>query len=140
MKFVSIIKSIVFNFTCFPFRVAMKMPILIGDSMEWRYLKKGCIELPENISIGMIKLGCDKGSYGVECNKHSYISIGENSKIIFKGRARFAQGISLRCDNGGTIEVGDMVSFNQNCFIASNTKICLENDIMGGVECCDKRL
>lgn len=133
MKIKGIIKSIIFNYKVFPLKLAIKVPIFVGDSLKWNKLKKGAIIIKNNnISTGMIKIGTDNGSYGVQCNKDSYISIDKDSHIIFRGKARFARGVSLRCDEGGIIDVGNNVSFNQNFFCASNSTVKIGNDLMGG--------
>lgn len=131
-KIIGLLKSIVLNLWLFPLDVAIKLPLLVGNSLQFKKLNRGSIVLPNQIEFGMIKIGTDSGSYGIECNTHSYLSIDQGCKVIFKGKARFAKGISIRCDQKGIIQFGRDVSFNQNAFIASNSMISIGDDVLGG--------
>ena len=52
----NIIKTFYFNFKMLPFRQAIKLPFfLYGKICFWQL--SGCVELPEKVSVGMIKIG-----------------------------------------------------------------------------------
>ena len=128
----SLPKTIFFNLYMFPIKIAVKLPILIDYRTQFNELYKNTVVLSGNIKFGMVKLGWGNGSNGIECNRKSYWGIKKGSKVVFKGTAQFAKGVSLRADNGGEIIFGNQLTANQNFFCASNTSVSFgENVVLG---------
>lgn len=122
-------KTLYFNFKVFPLHIAIKCPCFLHYNTKIGSIRKNSIEILSNIKPGMIKFGCGMGSKGVFEGEYprssggGYIHIEPTCKLIFKGNATFAGGISLRLDNGGRIEFGKNFGCNSYCFIASNKLI-----------------
>lgn len=77
--------SIPVNFCCLPLKQAIHLPIHVGANVKFIHAPhKGMIEIrSKHIKRGMIKLGCDKGSFMMGTN--SVIDISPQGKIIFLG-------------------------------------------------------
>lgn len=124
--------TIWFNFKTLPIRQAIRLPILIDYRTKIKSGKKGSIIIPSNSPFATIKYGWGEGSKGNFCNNKNFIYIHDSGKIIFNGKAQFALGVTLRCDNKGIIEFGKNLKTNQNFSCFSNTYIKLGNDILIG--------
>lgn len=123
------------NFKVFPFNIACRLPFLVDYKTRVMGLKKNCIEI-SNPRFACVKYGWGYGSLGNNCNSINYL-IFRNTKcnhgcIIFKGRAQFAVGVTLRIDNGGTILFGDHFTANQNFSCFSNTSIKFGDNCAAG--------
>ena len=111
-KILDLLKTIYFNFRVFPFKTAIKLPVLISRHIKTKNLHKGSIEINSDISRFMIKIGIG-GSEGQIGNKQGFWLIQKGSKIIFNGSAGFSRGNSIRIDSG-YMEIGN--NFNSNSF------------------------
>lgn len=125
-------KTIYFNFYVFPFKTAIKLPILVDFRTKLDELHQDTVTLTANVQFGMIKIGWGNGSLGNECNRYNYWGIKKDCKVIFNGTAHFAKGVSLRADNGGKIFFGNQFTSNQNFFCASNTMITFGDNVVLG--------
>lgn len=132
MKYIfSIPKTILFNFRIFPFLKAIKLPIFITNSVNCKDVYRGCIEIQGKTKMFMIFIGVG-GSKAIESKKGMiHISKKQNSKIIFKGNAKFSEGIVLYV-NKGNLTIGNNFSSNKNCFIASDNNMKFGDDILLG--------
>lgn len=129
---ISIPKTLYFNFRVFNFGTAIKLPIYIHYNIEIIQLYKDCIQLnSKKISTFMIKIGIG-GSDAIK-NSKGKIFLSKKSKgiIMFKGKAKFSNGIVLYV-NGGSITFGDNFSCNKHCFISADNKIVFGNDVLLG--------
>ena len=124
--------TLYFNFCVFPFRTAMKLPVLVDFRTKFNEIHRNTVTLTANIKFGIIKIGWGDGSVGNECNRYNYWGIKKDCKVIFNGTAHFARGVSLRADNGGKIIFGNQFTSNQNFFCASNTKITFGDNVVLG--------
>lgn len=126
---ISIPKTIYFNFRVLPFNQAIKLPVFIAYDVELGSLDGViCIEM-QTFRPFIIKY-CLGGSEGVIARK-GYFSCGKESKIIFKGRASFGAGTSIRVDCG-KIVFGNNFSANKNCFFSCSKKICFGSEVLMG--------
>lgn len=105
-------KTIYFNFKVFPFKTAIKLPVLISRHIKTKNLHKGSIEINSDISRFMIKIGIG-GSEGQIGNEKGFWLIQKGAKIIFNGSAGFSRGNSIRIDSG-YMQIGN--NFNSNSF------------------------
>ena len=129
---INLLKTIYFNFKVFNFKTAIKLPVVLGWHFKIKQIHKGTVVLNHQPKLGLIKLGCGDGVFGVEPNKHSYWIVKKDSKIIFNGPIGFSKGVSIRCGDQGVIEFGQGIHFAQNFFIACNTNIKIGDDVIGG--------
>lgn len=129
----SIPKTIIFNFKIFPFRIALKLPVLIAYNVKICCIYKDCILINSKISRFMIKINIDNGSDGVNCSykKIGYFDVKKKGRIIFNGRANFTSGISIRVDNGN-LNLGDNFYCNKNCFFSCSENVTVGNDVLLG--------
>lgn len=126
-------KTIIFNFKVFPFKTAIKLPILISYKVKTDGLYKNCIEINSDISRFMIKININKPSIGVNCSttEDGYLGISQGGKIIFTGKANFATGVSIRID-GGKLKIGNGFNSNGNCHFSCGDNVEIGNDVLLG--------
>lgn len=124
-------KTVYFNLRMFPISIAMRLPMLIGYRIKILEMHRGMITLPKKIYPGMISIGYG-GSRGVSANKKGYLCL-EKGSVIFKGKAVFAEGASIRVN--GTLILGDNFSANKNCFISCTDRIEFGRDVLLGWNC-----
>ncbi|MED3898579.1 acyltransferase [Priestia megaterium] len=130
---VALFKSVYFNFKVFPIKTAIKLPVIVSHNIKLYNLHAQTVLIESQPTFGMIKFGWSQGSTGISGRSEACKwSVDKNSKVIFKGRANLANGISVRCDNGGTIVFGENFICNSNCFFASNKRIEFGKDVLIG--------
>lgn len=120
----SIPKSIRFNFHYFPFKTAMKMPVVVSHRTYLRELR-GKVVIPAEAETGSIRLGFgDVGHYDRKRSRTIWQVSGE---VDFKGKASIGHGskISVR----GKLTLGD--KFN---ITAESTVVCAR-EITFGDDC-----
>ncbi|MBE6957652.1 MAG: acyltransferase [Ruminococcaceae bacterium] len=123
---IAIFKSFFFNLKHFGLKGA-KMPVLFAKKCKVQV--KGKIEL-ENFSGGAVRIGFG-GSEGVVENRYSYLSVAPGARLVFKGKAGFSAGNSVRVD-AGVLTVGNNFSANKNCFIACSEGVTIGDDVTLG--------
>ena len=122
-------KTVYMNFKVFPFDVAKKLPIRVCWNVKLKILSRNCIQIKSYISNGMIRIGYS-GTPFIPKQK-SYIYMGKNSKLVFKGKCNFAEGINLYINNG-ELEIGDGVYINRNVQIQCEKNITIGNNSLIG--------
>lgn len=129
----SIPNTIIFNFICFPFREAIKIPVIVSHSVKMYNLRRDAVRIEGVKSCGMITVGVAEGTDGIhEMKGRGYIRFGNGAGVlVFKGKAQLAKGISLSVDTGEII-FGNGFTCNKYCFIASSKRIIFGNDVMLG--------
>lgn len=124
--------TIYVNFRCLPFRKAIRLPLIVDYRTRIKGICRDSIILPDNIRMGMVKIGWGYGSLGTICNNRNMLIINDKGKIYFNGAAQFALGVTLRCDHNGIIEIGNRFRANQNFTCFSNTRVSFGDDIVAG--------
>lgn len=120
----SIPKTLRFNFHYFPFKTAIRCPIIVSKRVYLRELH-GKVTIPENAETGSIRLGFgDVGHYDRKRSRTIWQVSGE---VDFKGKASIGHGskISVR----GKLTLGD--KFN---ITAESTVVCAR-EITFGDDC-----
>ena len=56
----SLLKTLYFNFKCFPISVAFKLPVYIGRNVKFQKLDGNC-EIKSDIRHGMIRIASSEG-------------------------------------------------------------------------------
>lgn len=125
-------KTVIFNFMVFPFKIALKLPIMIGYNVKVKNVYKNSVEIKSDISPFMIKINVAEGSRAINVTqkRNGYLNFGENGKLIFNGKASFSSGNSMEIY--GTMIFGKNFSCNKNCFISCNKKITIGDDNIFG--------
>lgn len=117
---IDIPKTIWVNFVVFSPNIAIHLPILVSHGIKIGKLQRGCILINSTeIKPFMIKLGVE-GVDGTSAFRKGYITIEKDSKIVFRGKASFARGVSLRA-KGGIVKFG--TNFYANC---NFSLVCLD--------------
>lgn len=111
-KILDLPKTIYFNFKIFPFKTAIKLPVLISRHVDAKNLHRGSVEIKSDINRFMIQIGIG-GSEGQIGNEKGFWRVQKGAKIIFAGNAGFSRGNSIRID-AGEIHIGK--NFNSNSF------------------------
>lgn len=120
----SIPKTVRFNFHYFPFKTAVKMPVVVSHRTYLRELH-GQVRIPENAETGSIRIGFgDVGHYDRLRSRTIWQVSGE---VEFKGRASIGHGskVSVR----GKLVVGDRFNIT-----AESTLVCA-HEIRFGDDC-----
>lgn len=118
--FWSLPKSLYINCRLFPFKTAIKMPILVSNRTKC-HIEKGCnvIINSDEIKAGMIKVGFG-GSDTISANR-SILKLYSGCRLSFRGGATFAEGISIVVK--GELKIGNHFYCNRNCSISCDNKI-----------------
>jgi acetyltransferase-like isoleucine patch superfamily enzyme len=121
----SIPKSIRFNFHYFPFKTALKMPVVVSHRTYLRELH-GKVTIPEDAETGSIRIGF--GDVGHYDRKRSWTIWQVSGEVDFKGRASIGHGskISVR----GRLELGDKFNITAESTIVCAKEIRFGNDCL----------
>lgn len=123
----SIPKTLRFNFHYFPFKTAMKLPVVVSHRTYLRELH-GKVELPEKVETAMIRIGFgDVGHYDRKrsrgiwqvCGTVSFggkANIGHGSKLSVRGDLRFGAGFNMTAES--TIVCAKEITFGDDCLLA----------------------
>ena len=116
------IKTIWFNFKVLPFRLAIKMPIVI--SYNTKIKNTGEIILPDNAYFGMFSIGVIKIAT-LEANDYKIVL---NNQGTFKvgGLIKIHPGARIYVAKDATLSVGNLVG------IGANSKVVCFKDIVSG--------
>ena len=125
----SLPKTVYFNFKVLPFKIAVKLPILIGYNIRIVSAHKGVIKI-ESSSIRpfMIRMGFG-GTKVIAHKRYGIISV-DKGLLVFRGHAFFAAGSTLDCS--GHMEIGDHFSTNKNAFISCSKEVIIGDNVMLG--------
>jgi len=123
----SIPKTLRFNLHYFPFRTAVKLPVVVSHRTYLRELN-GTVELPENVETAMVKIGF--GDVGHYDRKHSRsiwqvsgtvsfggkASIGHGSKLSVRGDLKLGADFNITAES--TIVCAKEITFGDDCLMA----------------------
>ncbi len=123
----SIPKTLYFNFRCFPFSTAVKLPVLVSFRTKILELHRGVITFGCRPYRFMVKFGFG-GSSGI-IERKNLICL-EDGHVHFDGKADFCAGTSLR--NGGELRFGDHFWSNKNCTIWCSESISFGANVLLG--------
>lgn len=127
------LKTIYFNLKYFPFKTAIKLPVLISKNVV--LLKTdGKISIDAPINTGMIKIGF--GDIGIFDKKRSksiwQVSGGD---VIFKGNAIIGHGCKISIGEKGILEFGKNISLTAETEIIAYDRIVFGNDCLISWDC-----
>ena len=123
----SIPKSLRFNFHYFPFKTALKLPVVVSHRTYLRELH-GKVELPEKVETAMIKIGFgDVGHYDRKRSRGIWqisgtvsfggkASIGHGSKISVRGHLSLGAGFNMTAES--TIVCPKEIRFGEDCLLS----------------------
>ena len=123
----SIPKTLRFNFHYFPFKTAVKMPVIVSHRTYLRELH-GKVELPEKVERAMVKIGFgDVGHYDRKRSRGIWqvsgtvsfggkASIGHGSKLSVRGDLKLGDGFNMTAES--TIVCAKEINFGDDCLLA----------------------
>ena len=122
----SIPKTLRFNFHYFPFKTALKLPVVVSHRTYLRELH-GKVELPEKVETAMVKIGFgDVGHYDRKRSRGIWqvsgsvsfggkASIGHGSKLSVRGDLKLGAGFNMTAES--TIVCAKEITFGNDCLI-----------------------
>ncbi len=119
----SLPKTVYFNFRCFPWKTARRLPVLISNSTKTDAIHRGSIAFDAPPVRFAVKLGFG-GTNHIPARR-GYVNL-ESGTLRFGGRAIFSEGISL--SNAGNMYIGDHFYANNNCTFWCSESIFLGNN------------
>ena len=123
----SIPKTLRFNFHYFPFKTALKLPVVVSHRTFLRELH-GKVELPENVETAMVKIGFgDVGHYDRKRSRSIWqvsgtvsfsgkTSIGHGSKLSVRGNLKLGAGFNMTAES--TIVCAKEIRFGGDCLLS----------------------
>lgn len=122
--------TIFLNLYLFPLATAVRLPILFHWRTRIGDLHRGNIEIAGDVRPFMIKYGVE-GVAGVASERRSTLHLSRNARVIFRGKANLARGVSIRCE-GGTIDIGKNIYANCNLSLICISSISIgEGTLLG---------
>ena len=132
MNILAIPKTILFNFRYFPFREALKFPVIVSHRVKLLTLG-GEVEIQGEKKTGMVKIGF--GNVPIFDASRSRGIWRVTGKVVFEGRAYIGHGSKIWVDDNGTLVLGDgfkataetaiacikSIRFGKDCLISWST-------------------
>lgn len=123
--FLSIPKTILFNFKVLPLKNAIKMPFIVSYHVRMGGVTRDSfIVEKKNLSTASMRIGFGDSANGRRESKKSLIRIINGGKIILKGTVGISQGVVLLANNA-TLVLGERFRCNY-----STTLDCTDEDIV----------
>jgi len=130
----SIPNTIRFNFHYFPFKIAIKLPVLVSKDVRLVCLgKKGSIVV--NSKRFNVRLGFHNGSFDMGYCKKSFFSHESDSKILFGDNISLANNFMLTVHKGSNLIFGDNFCSNSNFIISVENEVKFGKNVMIGWDC-----
>ena len=123
----SIPKTLRFNFHYFPFKTALKLPVVVSHRTYLRELH-GKVVLPEKLETAMVKIGFgDVGHYDRKRSRGIWqvsgtvsfggkASIGHGSKLSVRGDLKLGAGFNMTAES--TIVCAKDIIFGDDCLLS----------------------
>ncbi|HEK19782.1 acyltransferase [Mucilaginibacter sp.] len=126
LKFVTRInlKTIRFNFKYFPFKTAIKFPVLISNNV-FLHQMKGRVIINGPIRTALVQIGY--GKIGIADFKRSRAIWEVHGDVIFNGRAFIMHGCKLNVSKGAQLIFGNDFNMSTECAIVAAKKIEIGN-------------
>jgi acetyltransferase-like isoleucine patch superfamily enzyme len=130
----SIPKTVYINLICFPFRTAVRLPILISYRVSLKKIHRGSIVIKGNPQFALMKLGFWNGSFDMSRRSGSYLNISKEGKMVLKGKLNIPNGSIINVTSG-KLEFGNNFDSNANLKISCEKGITFGDDVVIGWNC-----
>ena len=135
--FLSIPRSLYYNFRLLPFSQAIKVPIFLSNYVTIRLKGGSRVEISaEKVHVGMIKIGYTQCDFFTARHHKSVLNIGKG-QLIFKGFANIGAGAKLSIDKDASLifdnqfwSTGPLliiarkqIQFGRNCVLSWNISV-----------------
>lgn len=121
------LKTIRFNFTCFPWRTACKLPVAISRHTRIRSYG-GKVEIRGELRPGMIRIGFD--AVGIFDNKRSRSIWANVGTVVFHGAATLGHGTKISVGREGVLELGRNFTVTAESQIVANRRVSFGDDCL----------
>ena len=128
--FISLFKTIYFNFKVFNFKTAIKLPIFVSYNTKILEINKNSIDIKCKVKPALIKIGF--GGTDFIPSQKGIIKIEKGSKICFYGKTFLAEGTCISLEKSSEIIFGNNFASNKNCIFHSCKSIKFGNDVLVG--------
>ena len=126
----SIWRTLYFNFRTMPFKVAIKLPVFIYGRVRFFMLNGSVIFEKTKIKRGMVKIGINGDSFTL-FDHSGYVSLGKSSaRIVFEGPVRSALNAKIRVPDG-ELRLGKFVRIGSDTKVICNGGIVYIGDFTG---------
>jgi acetyltransferase-like isoleucine patch superfamily enzyme len=119
------LKSIRFNFKYFPFKIAIRFPVLISNNV-FLHQMKGRVIINGPIRTALVQIGY--GKIGIADFKRSRAIWDVHGDVIFNGRAFIMHGCKLNVAKNAQLIFGDDFNMSTECAIVTAKKIEIGNN------------
>ena len=124
-NWLNIFLTIYFNFRCFPFRQAIKLPLFIYGRPRL-YNLSGHMEIKGKVSCGMIKFNnTEIGAPSLMSVQSEICNLG---KIIFEGKGRIGTGTKIYVAKNAAFKLGKNFKIADMCNIGCYKRITIGAD------------
>ena len=124
------IKSLFFNLHYFPFRQAIRFPVLLS----WHFAvikKKGSVTFDCPVKTGLLKLGyCGLGTQDTRYDRTKWDVDG---KIIIKGQSSIGRGTNISV--GGVLEIGPGFIITGSSTVICKHRVNIGNNVLVSWDC-----
>jgi len=119
------LKSVVFNFKYFPFKTAVKLPVLISNNI---YLHKmgGKVTINGPIKTALIQIGY--GKVGISDFKRARGIWQVFGEVVFNGRAFIMHGCKINVGEKGKLTFGENFNMSTEVAIVAEKQITIGNN------------
>ena len=133
----NLIKTLYINFKLFPFRTAIKFPILIGRHVELLGLKRGCIQiLPDTcVKRNMIVIGVSKWPISSTRGLWTLLRFEPNGVWIVGSDIVINCGCTLAVYRDAICKFGNDILINQRTKIFCKNRLTIGSNSRIGWEC-----
>jgi acetyltransferase-like isoleucine patch superfamily enzyme len=119
------LKSIIFNFKYFPFKIAIKLPVLISNNI---YLHKmgGKVIINGPVKTALIQIGY--GKVGISDFKRARGIWQVFGEVTFNGRAFIMHGCKINVGEKGKLTFGENFNMSTEVAIVAEKQITIGNN------------
>ena len=119
------LKSVIFNFKYFPFKTAVKLPVLISNNI---YLHKmgGKVTINGPIKTALIQIGY--GKVGISDFKRARGIWQVFGEVVFNGRAFIMHGCKINVGEKGKLTLGENFNMSTEVAIVAEKQITIGNN------------
>lgn len=127
--FISLPKSLYLNFILFPFRIAIKLPILIKFNVALQIKKRTKVTITDNVKTAMICIGFN--AIGTQdSSERTILNLGGN--LYFHGCATIGQGTKISCSELTSIIFGENFQVSGGLTLICEKKISIGRNVLIG--------
>ncbi|AYL94598.1 acyltransferase [Mucilaginibacter celer] len=119
------LKSVIFNFKYFPFKTAIKLPVLISNNI---YLHKmgGTVMINGPIKTALVQIGY--GKVGISDFKRARGVWQVFGDVVFNGRAFIMHGCKINVGKNGKLTFGENFNMSTEVAIVAEKQITIGNN------------